>query len=383
MGCRLIRQVKGRFEFESPFPGRNVSHNRFKYSTLARVAIFLVFAYALVPGSLAAGENSLLRLKNGLEIRLYTTEDIMAMTSTDTDGRLILQVPGGASYELVDDILDPQIVNKGDGSFHPVSVDWAIDALAKVDVSGARMSFPVNVYVLPLPRSGFLTSSACGGDIFLSPGVCEVSRCIVACTVTHELGHVFQHHFVPERDGEKWPDYLKLRGIEDEAVYSPNGPHMSRPVEIFAEDFRYLFGGSEACYSGRIENPDLPTPDDVRGLEEFFVALVAPVEIANAGLRGAGPFSLSNYPNPFNPSTTIRVECNGPAPADGVEVVVSIYRVDGSLVRNVYRGRLAGNELSVPWDGRDARGRAVPSGVYLYTVRQAERKATGKMLLIR
>jgi len=382
-GCKLIRQLKGRFEIESPFPGRNVSHNNFKYNTLARVAIFLVFAYTLIPGSLTAGENSLLRLENGLEIRLYTSEDIMAMTSRDTNGRLILQLPGGISYELVDDILDPQIVNKGDGSFHPVSVDWVIDALAKVDVLGARVSIPVHVYVLPLPRSGFLASSACGGDIFLSPGVYEVGRRVVACTATHELGHVFQHHFAPERNGENWPEYLKLRGIEDEAAYSAEGPRMNRPVEIFAEDFRYLFGGSEACYSGKIENPDLPTPDDVRGLEEFFVALVAPVEIASAGLRGAAPFSLSNYPNPFNPSTTIRVERNGSAPADGVEIDVSIYRVDGSLVRNLYQGLFAGDELSVPWDGRDAQGRAVPSGVYLYAVRQAEQRATGKLLLMR
>ena len=376
-------QMIGRFETGTPPMGRIMAHNTSKYNMLGLVAIFLVFAYLIVPGILAAGENSLLRLGNGLDIRLYTPEDVMALTSKDADGRLILQLPGGMVYELVDDILDCEIVNKGDGSFHPVSVDWVVDALAKVDVSGARMSIPVNVYVLPLPRSGFLSSSACGGNIFLSPGVYEVSRSVVACTATHELGHVFQQHFAPERSGENWPTYLKLRGIEDEAVYSAYGPRMNRPVEIFAEDFRYLFGGSEACYSGKIENPDLPDPDVVKGLEEFFVALVAPVEIVDAAPPGAAPLSLSNYPNPFNPSTTIRVARNGSAPADGVEVDVSIYRIDGSLVTNLSHGHFAENEFSMPWDGRDARGNAVASGVYLYAVRSAGDRATGKMLLMR
>jgi len=121
----------------------------------------------------------------------------------------------------------------------------------------------------------------------------------------------------------------------------------------------------------------------VKGLEEFFVALVAPVEIVDAAPPGAAPLSLSNYPNPFNPSTTIRVARNGSAPADGAEVDVSIYRIDGSLVTNLSHGHFAENEFSMPWDGRDARGNAVPSGVYLYAVRSAGDRATGKMLLMR
>jgi hypothetical protein len=359
-----------------------MSRTLFKYNILGRVEIFLIFAYLLVPGSASAGENSPFTLGNGLEIRLYTPGDIMAVASRDTDGRLVFQLSDGMAYRLVDDILDPEITNKGDGSFHPMSVDWVIDALSKIDVSGERTSMPVNVYVLPLPRSGFLASSACGRDIFLTPGVYEVSRCVVACTATHELGHVFQYHFAPENGGD-WSEYLKLRGIEDETVYSTDGPRMNRPVEIFAEDFRYLFGGSEACSSGKIENPDIPAPDEVKGLVEFFVALAAPVEIAAAVSWEAAPLSLSNYPNPFNPSTTIRVFRTGPAPVNAVEAEVSIHRVDGSLVTRLYRGLFEGREISLPWDGRDSRGHAVPSGVYLYSVRSAGQIASGKMLLMR
>ena len=356
-----------------------MKYSAFKYNRLATAALLLIFAYLLVPCAVAAGENTLLKLENGLQVRVYTPEDIMAMSTKDAGGRLTFEVSGGASYRLIDDVLDPEIVNKGDGSFHPVNAAWAIDALSKVDVSGRSLKMPVNLYVLPLPRSGLLASSSCGDDIFLSPGVYEIGRCLVACTVTHELGHVFQNRYAAEGTGGAWAEYLKIRGIENATVYSDDAPHANRPVEIFAEDFRYLFGGSDACYSGTIENADLPLPDRVAGLEEYFVALAAPAGAA----ADARALAISNYPNPFNPSTTIRVVFNEPSRGKARDVDLSIYRVDGSLVRHLYRGAVAADQLSVPWDGKDGRGSAVSSGLYFYAVRSAGRAVTGKMLLLR
>jgi hypothetical protein len=360
-----------------------MARNIFKYNKLSCIGIFLIFSSLLGPVRGAAGENSLLRLDNGLEIRLFSTDDVMAMTVKDEAGRLILRLPDGTVYQLIEDILDPQIVNKGDGSFHPANADWVIEALAHVDVAGAAVDMRVEIYVLPLPRSGILASSACGERIFLSPGVREIDRCLVAFTATHELGHVFQRRFAPEESGETWEGYLRVRGLEDAAVYSADAPRVNRPAEIFAEDFRYLFGGSDARYSGGIENQDLLSPDKVEGLEEFFVALAAPAELAYDFRPGAAPLALSNYPNPFNPSTTIRVVFNGRAPASAGEIDVSVYRADGSLVRRIRGGTISGNELSVRWDGRDDRGNASPSGVYFYAVRSGGLRATGKMLIAR
>lgn len=351
----------------------------FKYNRLVPVAVLLIFGYLFVACPVVAGENTLLKLGNGLQIRVYTPEDILAMSTKDASGNLTFEVAGGVSYRLIDNVLDPEIVNKGDGSFHPVNMSWAIDALSKVDLSGRSLKMPVNLYVLPLPRSGLLASSSCGDDIFLSPGVYEIGRCMVACAVTHELGHVFQNRYAAEGTGGAWAEYLKIRGIEDATIYSDDGSHANRPVEIFAEDFRYLFGGSDACYSGTIENSDLPLPGKVAGLEEYFVALAAPAGVA-ADTRA---FAISNYPNPFNPSTTIRVVFNEPSRGNLRDVDLSIYRVDGSLVRNLYRRGVATDELSVPWDGKDERGSAVASGLYFYAVRSAGHAVTGKMLLLR
>jgi flagellar hook assembly protein FlgD len=124
-------------------------------------------------------------------------------------------------------------------------------------------------------------------------------------------------------------------------------------------------------------------PDEVDGLEEYFAALAAPAPLANDARSGAAAFALSNYPNPFNPSTTIRAVFNGPAPANADAIDVSVYRVDGSLVRRLHGGTISGDEFSVRWDGRDDGGNTAPSGVYFYAVRSGGSGAAGKMLLAR
>ncbi len=343
--------------------------------------MLLLGSSLLAPAQGAAGENSQLLLQNGLAIRLYTPEDVLAMTFRDATGRLILRLADGAEYQLIEDILDSRIANKGDGSFHPMNADLVIEALAQVDVGGDKLAMDIEVYVLPLPRAGILTSSACNNRIFLSPGVFEIDRRIVAHTAAHELGHAFQFRFAPRESGNAWQRYLALRGIDDGAVYSENAPRASRPTEIFAEDFRWLFGGSDARAAGGIENATLPLPGDVPGLEDYFVALVAPATVAGAARPSGAALALSNYPNPFNPSTTIRVVFGGAPPADPHEIDVSIYRVDGSLVRRIEGGAVSGSEFTARWDGRDDRGNPAPSGVYFYAVRFGQSSAAGKMLL--
>ncbi len=343
----------------------------------------LIGSILLAPLQSMAGENPQIVLPNGLEIKLFGPEDVLAMATRDEAGRLVLQLADGTRYQLIEDILDPQIANKGDGLFHPMDADLVIEALARVDAAGKKIAMEVEVYVLPLPRSGLLSSSACDNRIFLSPGVVEIDVRLAARTVVHELGHVFQCRFAPRESGTAWRDYLALRGIDDGALYSEDAPRAYRPTEIFAEDFRYLFGGSDARDGGGIENLDLPLPDEVGGLEDYLVSLAAPVKVAEDARSGEAPLALSNYPNPFNPSTTIRVVFSGRAPANPAGVEVAIYRADGSLVRRIAGGAVAGSEFTARWDGRDNRGNPAPSGVYFYAVRLGESRAAGKMLLVR
>ena len=104
----------------------------------------------------------------------------------------------------------------------------------------------------------------------------------------HELGHVVQYALMPDPDQERWSRYRLLRGIEDAETFSSTSPHADRPHEIFAEDFRALFGGATANYSGSIENASLESPQRVAGLESFMRELVGPALVS----------TLQSYPNP-------------------------------------------------------------------------------------
>ena len=90
---------------------------------------------------------------------------------------------------------------------------------------------------------------------------------------------------------------------------------------------------------------------------------------------------LPNYPNPFNPETWIPYQLAEPA-----DVTVSIYAADGKLVRTLELGHqpagiYQSRSLAAHWDGRNAQGEQVASGVYFYTFTAGDFTATGKMLV--
>jgi hypothetical protein len=72
-------------------------------------------------------------------------------------------------------------------------------------------------------------------------------------------------------------------------------------------------------------------------------------------------------PNPFNPSTTISFD----VPASGGDVRLELYDARGRLVRTLVSGRRDPGRQEAVWNGRDAAGRRVPSGVYFARLRAA------------
>ncbi len=86
----------------------------------------------------------------------------------------------------------------------------------------------------------------------------------------------------------------------------------------------------------------------------------------------------ANYPNPFNPATTIPLVL----PAQAGEVALTIYNVLGQPVRHVWAGSLAAGEHRLAWDGRDAQGQPVAAGVYWYRLQVGDQTHTRKMIKI-
>ncbi len=85
-----------------------------------------------------------------------------------------------------------------------------------------------------------------------------------------------------------------------------------------------------------------------------------------------------SYPNPFNPAVVLPLELA----TDAAGVSLTVYDVLGRRVRRVWDGPLGSGTHRFTWDGRDAAGKAVAAGVYIYQVEidgQIEAKKTTKL----
>ena len=92
---------------------------------------------------------------------------------------------------------------------------------------------------------------------------------------------------------------------------------------------------------------------------------------------------LPNYPNPFNPETWIPYHLTEPA-----DVTLRIYAADGKQVRTLALGHQSAGiyenkSRAAYWDGRNAIGEPVASGVYFYTLTAGVFTATRKMLIVK
>jgi hypothetical protein len=99
-----------------------------------------------------------------------------------------------------------------------------------------------------------------------------------------------------------------------------------------------------------------------------------------------GAFSLrQNYPNPFNPSTVITFRVPELDEVSWIEETLhlEIYNLRGRFVKALYRGPAGEGEHVVTWDGTNARGEPVPSGIYLYVLKIGDLNLGRKMLLVR
>jgi hypothetical protein len=93
------------------------------------------------------------------------------------------------------------------------------------------------------------------------------------------------------------------------------------------------------------------------------------------------PFTYSidsNYPNPFNPQTTISFNLIEPA-----QTRVLIYNVLGQKIKTLVNEYLSSGQYSYIWDGRTDLGIEAASGVYLYRIESGSFAQTKKMTLMR
>lgn len=253
----------------------------------------LPLVLALGPiGVAASSASSSIGVRNAPGIQIIPADEVLRdHVEVSPDGAHWFVHPGGARAKLVLTTSHPEILNPGDGSFHPADpheVARAVESLPAALIGRLQ----IQIYLLPFPRSGLLSSSADDQGIYLTPGVRQYTSAQIHFLVGHELGHSYHRAYLPDTEPEGWDRYFELRGITDRDRFAPDAEHAFRPHELFAEDFRVLFAGALGSGDGNVENREVARPSAVPGLSRFL-----------AGLSGNATESIEwlAYPNPLRP----------------------------------------------------------------------------------
>ncbi len=162
---------------------------------------------------------------------------------------------------------------------------------------------------------------------------------------------------------------LVSQGIAGSSAAPPNPP-----APLSGGEGRVDAATIEAWIAqARLENDGSITfKQGIENLENLLASLI-PEETA----------LLANYPNPFNPETWIPYQL-----AEAAEVTLTIYDMDGQLIRRLAVGHQAAGmyrsrSRAAYWDGRNQLGESVASGLYFYTLRAGEFSATRRMLILK
>jgi flagellar hook assembly protein FlgD len=92
----------------------------------------------------------------------------------------------------------------------------------------------------------------------------------------------------------------------------------------------------------------------------------------------AGIKLIGNFPNPFNPNTTIQFNMDKAAPA-----TVSIFNQKGQLVKDFNISAAEKGVNNLHWNGTDNSGKPVSSGVYYFRLKSGSYSSTKKMILMK
>ncbi|MBN2356653.1 T9SS type A sorting domain-containing protein [candidate division KSB1 bacterium] len=102
-------------------------------------------------------------------------------------------------------------------------------------------------------------------------------------------------------------------------------------------------------------------------------------DVINIAVKAPEMYALHhNYPNPFNPTTTIGFKLK----ETGL-TTLEVYNIKGQVVKKLIDTKIKAGVHSITWDGTDMNGILLPSGVYFYRMRVNDFRETHKMQFLR
>ena len=193
----------------------------------------------------------------------------------------------------------------------------------------------------------------------------------------HMVGTLSEHEFIVSNSGA---DGLVITGMELSGSDVFSVSHVAElPWQMGAGESESLRVGFSPTQSGQY-SATLSITDNVNASPHLISISGTATPVSNdddlnpelsTGLLG-------NYPNPFNPETTIRYSLKESGP-----VTLEIYNLKGQMIRRLENSVKSAGEHSMVWDGKDANGRDLGSGVYFYKLNCGTYSSSKKMIMLK
>lgn len=140
--------------------------------------------------------------------------------------------------------------------------------------------------------------------------------------------------------------------------------------------------GTKIAYNVSYNGKSSSDPYNPREVTRLFVRdLERPIDVIPTSVADAAPAAellIANYPNPFNPSTTISFSL----PVEG-HASIDIFSLNGQKVRELVNDTLTAGLHEVVWDGRSDYGDQLASGMYIARIAAGNQVASQRMLLMK
>ena len=153
---------------------------------------------------------------------------------------------------------------------------------------------------------------------------------------------------------------------------------MGRGTVSFHTDYEYVdkLVQQGNAYEYRLADVDYSGVVTYHATREVFVESVPLATIADN-------FTVMAYPNPFNPSTTIRYSISFVEARHALPVQVNVYDITGKLITTLVNKEQPAGWHEIQWNGTNQNGKEVPGGVYLSRITIGNEVKTSKLILLR
>ena len=156
-------------------------------------------------------------------------------------------------------------------------------------------------------------------------------------------------------------------------------PYFEDETTIFSNSYDFYFTILDIIQTGEYAR----IISYIYGAESDYVQFIYPITISDGTHSPDLPIIpdkliMFNYPNPFNPSTTISF-----ALPQESEIELTIFNLKGQKVKCLTKGDFGAGNHSYVWDGKDNSGKSVSGGIYFYQLKTESETVFKKMVLLK